>query len=589
MADITYAYAGDIVKTQADDGSLIVYGKATGPDLDLDEQICDPSWLREAMPDWMKFGNVREMHQPIAAGVGLELNAEGDDWYLKSQVIDDNTARKIEAGALKGYSVGIKGAKVVNDPIAKGGRIVGGTIVEVSYVDRPCNPTAVAAIAKAVAGDLEAVEAPAVTEMEAAELASYRVSKSIDAEKVGEANRLQASGQSIDVLSDVDENSAWTPEDTYQPTTQEADEYPSDHACSVCDGLGKLPETGETCPHCEGSGRVNNAEADDGEQQATVHDRKKPLHSNAEMTQADIDAHVAGGKDAEPDVEKKDYSDEQRADMAESGQAMEGGGFPIKTVADLKNAIQSIGRAKDRAATIAHIKSRASALGREDLIPDKWKDAEADLEKVEHNAADLDAVRSSLIALIKAELDEIVNGEEDEVCDVRDLICALQIFLNWWEGEANEGETDQPFSMSDDDEKEDQMAYVALGVSPDIIKAAKADDEESVATLRTEIVKALGLDNLVETVTETVKAAQQEQITLLEAELAAVKEMAAPGGPALTRTQTQNSKALDAERMQVEAKRLRHIAGEVTDPELRAAYTTKAIDLEKNAQSILGN
>ena len=39
MSDITYAYAGDIVKTKSEDGDLIVYGKATGPDIDLDEQM----------------------------------------------------------------------------------------------------------------------------------------------------------------------------------------------------------------------------------------------------------------------------------------------------------------------------------------------------------------------------------------------------------------------------------------------------------------------------------------------------------------------------------------------------------------------
>ena len=72
---ITYAYAGDIDKSYDEDGSLIVVGKATGPDLDLDEQVCDPAWLREAMPAWMKFGNLREMHQPVAAGIGLELAA----------------------------------------------------------------------------------------------------------------------------------------------------------------------------------------------------------------------------------------------------------------------------------------------------------------------------------------------------------------------------------------------------------------------------------------------------------------------------------------------------------------------------------
>ena len=560
MSDITYAYAGDIVKTKSEDGDLIVYGKATGPDIDLDEQICDPAWLKEAMPEWMKFGNVREMHQPIAAGVGLELNADGDDWFLKSQVIDDNTARKIEAGALKGYSVGIKGAKVIKDAAARGGRIVGGTIVEISYVDRPANPTCSASIAKAVGGDWNAVE-----------------TQIVDLDKVDDPNAPE--NQNVNLDSD------WNAEDMHQLNDNNEDLYPGTHLCSVCDGLGKFPDTGAQCPHCEGSGRVNNSEAEDGLAQNEVMDRKKPKDSNAQMTQDDIDRHIEGKSIASDTEMKADYSDAERADMADAGQAMPGGGFPIKTVADLKNAIQAFGRAKDPASAKTHIKARAAALGREDLIPENWKAVEGETEKVEHNAADLEAVRSSLVALIAAELAEITSGEEDEVCDVRNLLVALQIFLDWWQGEANEGETASPF-MTTETEEDDNMAYMAMGVSADIIKAASEGGEEAVAELRTEIVKALGLDELTKTVTDLSKAAQR--IELLEAELDRVKEMAAPGGPVKSRTQMQTSKAFEAERMQAEASHFRQMAKQISDPSLSAQYQLKAAQLDKTASEIIG-
>jgi hypothetical protein len=560
MSDITYAYAGDIVKTKSEDGDLIVYGKATGPDIDLDEQICDPAWLKEAMPEWMKFGNVREMHQPIAAGVGLELNAEGDDWFLKSQVIDDNTARKIEAGALKGYSVGIKGAKVIKDAAARGGRIVGGTIVEISYVDRPANPTCSASIAKAVGGDWNAVE-----------------TQIVDLDKVDDPNAPE--NQNVNLDSD------WNAEDMYQLNDNNEDLYPGTHLCSVCDGLGKFPDTGAQCPHCEGSGRVNNSETEDGRAQNEVIDRKKPKDSNAQMTQDDIDRHIEGKSIASDTEMKSDYSDAERADMADAGQAMPGGGFPIKTVADLKNAIQAFGRAKNPAAAKTHIKARAAALGREELIPENWKAVEGETEKVEHNAADLEAVRSSLVALIAAELAEITSGEEDEVCDVRNLLVALQIFLDWWQGEANEGETAPPF-MTTETEEDDNMAYMAMGVSADIIKAASEGGEEAVAELRTEIVKALGLDELTKTVTDLSKAAQR--IELLEAELDRVKEMAAPGGPVKSRTQMQTSKAFEAERMQAEASHFRQMAKQISDPSLSAQYQLKAAQLDKTASEIIG-
>lgn len=68
----------------------------------------------------------------------------------------------------------------------------------------------------------------------------------------------------------------------------------------------------------------------------------------------------------------REFSTESRERLAKSGKALAGGGFPIPDVDALKRAIQSIGRAKDPAATKAHIRKRARALGREDLIPEDW-------------------------------------------------------------------------------------------------------------------------------------------------------------------------------------------------------------------------
>lgn len=151
--DLTYAYALDITKSERDEnGDLIVYGKATGPDKDLDGDRCDPSWLKRAMPKWFEWGNMREMHQPVLAGIGLEMTQEGDDWYVKSKVVDPGVAKKVESGGYKGQSIGIKnGVRQVREGQPW---IVEGEIVEISYVDRPCNPTAKLAIAKAVDGAL---------------------------------------------------------------------------------------------------------------------------------------------------------------------------------------------------------------------------------------------------------------------------------------------------------------------------------------------------------------------------------------------------------------------------------------------------
>lgn len=69
-----------------------------------------------------------------------------------------------------------------------------------------------------------------------------------------------------------------------------------------------------------------------------------------------------------------DFNTEQRRRLASRGQAMPDGGFPIRNVSDLKNAIQAYGRATNKPAVKAWIKKRARALGVEDLLPDNWRD-----------------------------------------------------------------------------------------------------------------------------------------------------------------------------------------------------------------------
>ena len=63
---------------------------------------------------------------------------------------------------------------------------------------------------------------------------------------------------------------------------------------------------------------------------------------------------------------------ETDAGERESGEAMEDGSFPIVDMADLRNAIQANGRARDIEAARAHIIKRAEALDAMDMIPEEW-------------------------------------------------------------------------------------------------------------------------------------------------------------------------------------------------------------------------
>ena len=70
-------------------------------------------------------------------------------------------------------------------------------------------------------------------------------------------------------------------------------------------------------------------------------------------------------------LSKRKFTAERRQQLAESGEAMSDGSFPIVTAADLSNAIKAFGRASAKARVARHIKARAKALKREDLLPDE--------------------------------------------------------------------------------------------------------------------------------------------------------------------------------------------------------------------------
>ena len=153
-------YASIVKTNKNDDGTLTVYGKATDSSIDIDQQICDENWLKDAMPQWMvSGGNIREQHSSIAAGVATEYEAKSDGHYITALVVDPVSVKKVETGVLKGFSIGIRGPRVVRDTKAAGGRIIDGQIVEISLVDRPANPNAKLMLAKtADSGELEAVK-----------------------------------------------------------------------------------------------------------------------------------------------------------------------------------------------------------------------------------------------------------------------------------------------------------------------------------------------------------------------------------------------------------------------------------------------
>lgn len=115
-------------------------------------------------------------------------------------------------------------------------------------------------------------------------------------------------------------------------------------------------------------------------------DDDKPAGNRMKRPADDPDAEDVSGDGGESEVatgpkgststtkfRKRAYTDQERQEAARTGAAMPDGSFPIHDRADLENAIQAHGRAKNPAKAKAHIKARAKALGHSDALPADWK------------------------------------------------------------------------------------------------------------------------------------------------------------------------------------------------------------------------
>jgi len=122
-----------------DEEARQVFGYASTPTRDAQGEIMSIDALKAALPAYLSFPTVREMHQPSAAGVGIAATLDENGLYFGAQVVDDQAWRKVKAKVYRGFSVGGKITK--RDP-ADRSIITGIALHEISLVDRPSNPDA---------------------------------------------------------------------------------------------------------------------------------------------------------------------------------------------------------------------------------------------------------------------------------------------------------------------------------------------------------------------------------------------------------------------------------------------------------------
>ena len=133
---------GEITKVEAqDDGTIRVFGTASTGAVDDADETVSPDAMKAALPAYMRFGALREMHGLTAAGATLSAEV-GEDGATRiaAHVVDPVAVKKVQLGVYKGFSIG--GRVLSRDP-ADRKVITRLKLNEISLVDRPCNPEAV--------------------------------------------------------------------------------------------------------------------------------------------------------------------------------------------------------------------------------------------------------------------------------------------------------------------------------------------------------------------------------------------------------------------------------------------------------------
>lgn len=116
--------------------------------------------MEAATPDYMRWGAVREMHQPSAVGTALGVEWDATGAYFRAKVVDDAAWAKVKAGVYKGFSVGVL------PRVMRGNQVTAACWAETSLVDRPKDPDAAFSVFRAEGVTAEETAPDAEVEVE---------------------------------------------------------------------------------------------------------------------------------------------------------------------------------------------------------------------------------------------------------------------------------------------------------------------------------------------------------------------------------------------------------------------------------------
>ena len=133
--------------SRVDEEQHIVEGIVSTDKEASDGYIVTREAIEEAWPDYMRFGNIREMHQDIAAGVVQASEMTDAGMMVRVKVVEASTWEKVKEGVLKAFSI--------RGPILEvAGNVINRLkIIEISLVDRPADPGALVTMFRAAGSE----------------------------------------------------------------------------------------------------------------------------------------------------------------------------------------------------------------------------------------------------------------------------------------------------------------------------------------------------------------------------------------------------------------------------------------------------
>lgn len=129
--------------SRMDEELRIVEGIVSTDQVASDGYIVTREAIEEAWPEYMKFGNIREMHKDIAAGVVRSSEMTEAGMMVRVKVVEQSTWEKVKEGVLKAFSIRGPILEAADNIIHRL------EIIEISLVDRPADPGALVTMFRA--------------------------------------------------------------------------------------------------------------------------------------------------------------------------------------------------------------------------------------------------------------------------------------------------------------------------------------------------------------------------------------------------------------------------------------------------------